>query len=107
MSELGLVERINREICHPLGLAISRNPETGFSEWISVKDQLPEVGDHCLFLIPTSIPYVVAGFVEESDYRFQDCSVCDQYGDCIGYSADCISHWMPLPEPPKGLFKPT
>ncbi|MGL4713082.1 MAG: DUF7415 domain-containing protein [Shewanella sp.] len=25
MSELGLIERINREILHPLGLAVSRN----------------------------------------------------------------------------------
>lgn len=38
MSELGLIERINREILHPVGLAISRNPETGFSEEIYVAD---------------------------------------------------------------------
>lgn len=31
-SELGLVERINREVLHPLGLAMTRNPETGISE---------------------------------------------------------------------------
>ncbi|WP_436718977.1 DUF7415 domain-containing protein, partial [Vibrio cholerae] len=29
MSELGLIEKINREILHPLGLAITRNVETG------------------------------------------------------------------------------
>lgn len=38
MSELGLIERINREILHPLGLAISRNPENGCSEAIFVAD---------------------------------------------------------------------
>ena len=38
MSELGLIERINREIMHPLGLAISRNPKTGMSEHIFVAD---------------------------------------------------------------------
>lgn len=32
MSELGLIERINREILHPIGLAISRNPDTGSSD---------------------------------------------------------------------------
>ena len=36
MSELGLIERINREILHPLGLAMSRNIETGHSEEILI-----------------------------------------------------------------------
>ncbi len=38
MSELGLIQRINTEILHPLGLAISRNPKNGFSEKILVAD---------------------------------------------------------------------
>ena len=38
MSDLGLIVRINKEILHPLGLAISRNPMTGFSEKILVAD---------------------------------------------------------------------
>jgi hypothetical protein len=37
-SELGLIVRINREILHPLGLAMSRNPETGSSEYLMVSD---------------------------------------------------------------------
>lgn len=36
MSELGLLRRINRDILHPLGLAISRNPKTGCSEEILI-----------------------------------------------------------------------
>lgn len=36
MSELGLICCINREILHPLGLAISRNPKTGSSDEILV-----------------------------------------------------------------------
>ena len=36
LSELGLVERINREILHPLGLAVSREPDTGFSNKIFI-----------------------------------------------------------------------
>ncbi|WP_459567002.1 DUF7415 domain-containing protein, partial [Enterobacter hormaechei] len=31
LSEMGLVWRINREILHPLGLALSRDVETGSS----------------------------------------------------------------------------
>lgn len=37
-SELGLIERINRQILHPLGLAMTRNPETGASECLLVAD---------------------------------------------------------------------
>ena len=38
MSELGLIERINREILHPLGLAVSRDVETGHSTKILIAD---------------------------------------------------------------------
>lgn len=37
-SELGLIERINREVLHPLGLAMTRNPETGVSESLLIAD---------------------------------------------------------------------
>ncbi len=32
LSEWGLLYKINKNVLHPLGLALSRNPETGFSE---------------------------------------------------------------------------
>lgn len=38
MSELGLIERINREVLHPLGLAMSRDVGTGVSEKVFVSD---------------------------------------------------------------------
>lgn len=38
MSQLGLIERINREILHPLGLAMSRIVETGHSAKILISD---------------------------------------------------------------------
>ncbi|MFA6199096.1 MAG: hypothetical protein WC679_01655 [Bacteroidales bacterium] len=38
LSQLGLIKRINHEILHPLGLAMTRNSETGFSESILVSD---------------------------------------------------------------------
>ncbi|EOV6248503.1 hypothetical protein ACN93M_002610 [Vibrio parahaemolyticus] len=38
MSELGLIEKINREMLHPLGLAMSRNVETGASYGVFVAD---------------------------------------------------------------------
>lgn len=70
-------------------------------EWISVKDQLPIDGQHVLaiifkngiFFIPFTTCHKGGGYFrgEEED------NVEDPIGD---YSED-ISHWMPLPEPPK------
>ena len=37
-SELGLVERINTEVLHPLGLAMARNPDDGTSPCVLVAD---------------------------------------------------------------------
>ncbi|WP_280565368.1 hypothetical protein [Chromohalobacter sp. 48-RD10] len=37
-SELGLIERINREVLHPLGLAMVRVPETGESPGLLISD---------------------------------------------------------------------
>lgn len=37
-SELGLIQRINKEILHPLGLAMTRDPETGNSPNLLVAD---------------------------------------------------------------------
>ena len=37
-SELGLIERINKEILHPLGLAMCRDTETGTSPCLLIAD---------------------------------------------------------------------
>lgn len=37
-SELGLIVRINKEILHPLGLAMSRDIDTGVSEAIYIAE---------------------------------------------------------------------
>lgn len=59
------------------------------SEWISVKDKLPEEDDlYNVYCKDGSMAY--AWFVK--DRWFIDCCEC---GD--GY----VTHWMPLPEPPR------
>ncbi|WP_413485406.1 hypothetical protein [Shewanella baltica] len=46
MSKLGLIERINREILHPMGLAIARDVTTGISEKVLVApDGIFEYGE--------------------------------------------------------------
>lgn len=61
-------------------------------KWISVKDRLPEHGD------------IVLCHTKHDDLLvFQWCEMShrwvDQYED---YRQDYITHWMPLPQPPKG-----
>lgn len=53
-SELGLIFRINREILHPLGLAMTRNPENGSSEMLLVSaDGIWEYDQQLMTNVPT------------------------------------------------------
>ena len=36
MSSLELIKRINEQVLHPLGLAMTRNPETGTSDYVLI-----------------------------------------------------------------------
>jgi len=66
--------------------------------WISVKDRLPDKSCECLG--------VVDGEVTEVNYNPKQkgliCvwSMCDADG-FKPLSGDAVTHWMPLPEPPK------
>lgn len=80
------------------------------TSWISVKDRLPEKSGH--YLICTSINYWLGGSwdTNSSDgttkgYDDTTMSVLDCYIDCTHdwnrvYNGH-VTHWMPLPEPPK------
>jgi len=65
------------------------------SDWISVKDRLPENDDNYLILF------------EYGRYRFNERVIVGFYSNnkwCVsGHSnnLDTVTHWMPLPEPPK------
>lgn len=76
-------------------LAYIRELEAKIPNWISVKDRLPEKGAPVLF-VATSTRKVVSGtYVGE--------------GKCGGHwfrsykASQTGTHWMPRPEPPKGV----
>lgn len=56
------------------------------SEWISVKDGLPKYNDRVIFF---NGEYVEFGVYHRDFTDFEDCI------------HDEVTHWMPLPEPPK------
>lgn len=66
-------------------------------EWISVEDRLPEVGSAVIAAVP----------VEEERDRFEQwwfgCCIYREYGfPWVKFdNPNPITHWMPLPEPPK------
>lgn len=72
-------------------------------EWISVEERLPECENGAeteALLFMTSAGRIEAGyFVRGSVWRdvyFR------HYRTCIGLDVSDVTHWMPLPEPPKG-----
>ena len=85
-------------------------------EWISVDDRLPEYPGH--YLVCTSINYWHGGCMDINEnhkyhpngtpvgYDGSTMSVLDCYYDVTGHwNLACdshVTHWMPIPEPPKG-----
>ena len=85
-------------------------------KWISVKDELPEYPGH--YLVCTSINYWHGGCMDINEnhkahpngtpvgYDGTTMSVLDCYYDVTGHwNRVCdshVTHWMPIPEPPKG-----
>ena len=64
-------------------------------EWISVKDRLPEADKYVLVI-------TAGGLFKTARCNFykNGTEVCWATNDGLGEKA--ITHWMPLPQPPKG-----
>jgi hypothetical protein len=78
--------------CRPQPAAVSWNKRT--SDWISVKDRMPEKsGDYLVF---------VEGMIENMMYSKRHSAwnatdlICDKK-----HEITTVTHWMPLPEPPE------
>lgn len=67
------------------------------SEWISVNDTLPDDEQECLIMID------VKPNIEYGKYREQgECWSANWCNRRKLYGTYKVTHWMPLPEPPKG-----
>lgn len=51
-SDLGLIERINKEVLHPLGLAMVRTPDNGNSPYLLVAPDKEFTYSHSVELKP-------------------------------------------------------
>ena len=65
------------------------------SDWINVKDRLPELNTKVLI---TSGDNIYAGWI---CFKSTEGEISWAYSECCGWDAGDITHWQPLPEPPK------
>lgn len=69
------------------------------SEWISVKDRLPEDKQNCIIYHNLYEPYENCG-VYKSEFKHWHND--DELGfDIIDELGHGVTHWMPMPEAPK------
>lgn len=73
----------------------STSKQLASNMWIPVTERLPEAGG------------VVLGYMRSGDYRTLKYKNNTQRweGLLLDYEKECVTHWMPLPEPPKGEMK--
>ena len=72
------------------------------SEWISVKDRLPEYGEPVIIVangVTQHVTYMLDGDDDESFVWFEP--VYFEHDDELKIPYHKISSWMPLPEPTK------
>ena len=67
------------------------NNPSMLAKWISVKDRLPEEEKEVLCYLGNALGKgIVVAFRRHGDWYFD------------GWKCPTVTHWMPLPEPPKG-----
>jgi hypothetical protein len=87
------------EMIYELENSIESADVQPISQWISVKDRLPNDGERVLIYVPkTQNKYYVATFYTLRDeIKF----AMNIYGMSYCWYANDVTHWQPLPEPPK------
>ena len=111
LIDANAIKYTERKECGGHGLYFFIAHGVTVQEWISVKDRLPEVGDSYLVVVKykydhekeynydtdvaTYYPYDnPSAYIDERWDTYNDWDEGQQYLH--------ITHWMPLPQPPKG-----
>lgn len=71
------------------------------SEWISVKDRLPETAD-CVLVLASGKPHkniTLENACEIAEFDIDEGWIMGMWPE---WENPNITYWMPLPEPPKG-----
>ena len=76
---------------HQDTLAMIQQLEAQVPKWISVEERLPEDDDDVLMMTDMGM---------SMGYYCRD-SFSDRWVDYVNSDSRCVTHWMPLPEPPK------
>lgn len=71
----------------------AQEKQESFGEWISVKDRLPENDTRVL-------AYCKDRCIHDMKWRWADNAWYDK-GSAAVYLAGFVTHWLPMPEPPK------
>ena len=88
----------DRASCHAAFIAdhlIANGVTT--QQWIPVTERLPETGGY--YLVHQMNPRFKTSFIQHSRYDAKNERWLGALALC---SLDYVTHWMPLPEPPKG-----
>ena len=83
-------EWIEGDICHDTRRSKGGNE---MSKWVSVKDRLPENDTRVL-------AYCKDRCIHDVKWRWADNAWYDK-GSAAVYLAGFVTHWLPMPEPPK------
>lgn len=67
------------------------------SAWISVDERLPDESCECLTVSESGAMYILLFSCRYKAFNAHDKDGGDRW------KLGCITHWMPLPEPPKGV----
>jgi len=68
-------------------------------QWISVKERLPEINQEVLISYGKK-PFLLVAFLYHPQYPKKDVKVFCGTNN-TNYSLEYVTHWMPLPEPPR------
>ena len=99
MEAINTLKELLKEIVRKIDKAPTINPEDCRAQWISVEDRLPEY-EHPVLATDVREDYTAILTLKAGGKVLTDC--WEDAATGVRWPVDEMTHWMPLPEPPKG-----